>query len=100
MKNKINNFNLKDILFGKISTKLIAYFLLIGLIPLLIFGYLSITSIKEVIPKEISANLLSLAGAKEGQMVIYLELIKTRTIDFSSDGFIRDGLEEIENTRS
>jgi signal transduction histidine kinase len=80
---------------GKIRNKLMISFLLIGLIPILVIGLVGINLIEKELKNEISNGLLRLAEAKEGQIFAYLDSIESRTIDFSSDGFIRDSLSDI-----
>lgn len=78
-----------------IRTKLIIVFLLIVLISTITIGFLAINISKEALNEEISNGVLRLAEAKEGQIFAYLDSIESKTIDFSSDGFIRDSLEKI-----
>lgn len=77
-----------------ISSKLLVTFLLVGLLPLIIFGYISISSSKKNIETQIYDNVLTTAEAKEGQIYVYLDEIKHRTEDFASDGLIKRQLKE------
>lgn len=90
----------KTPLYKTLGSKLLVVFLLIGLLPLSIFGFLNIQSSKADLEKEITNKLLLLAEAKEGQVFTYLNSLELRTTDFSSDDFIRDGLKTIVNTGS
>ena len=45
-------------------------------------------------------DLVFISDSIEGQVWAYLDSVKSRTVDFSSDGFIRDKLKEISETRS
>jgi two-component system sensor histidine kinase VicK len=84
----------------KIRPKLTLGIILIVLIP---FIFISLTIIKvneNSLKNQIITDLTYFAEAKEGQVFAYLDSIESRTIDFSSDGFIRDSLKEIINTGS
>ena len=81
--------------FGRgISTKLLVTFLLIGLVPIIVFGYISVTSSKRNIKNQIYDKVLATAEAKEGQIYLYLDAIKRRTENFASDGLIKIILKE------
>lgn len=86
--------------FKSIKTKLLIIFLTVGLLSVGVFGYLSVQSERSNLEKEITGKLLFLADAKEGQVFAYLDGLESRTLDFSSDGFIRDSLKEIVKTDS
>ncbi|MEK7581899.1 MAG: ATP-binding protein [Patescibacteria group bacterium] len=83
-----------------IKTKLLILFLLVGLLPLAVWGVFNISAARQDLEREIANKLLLFAEAKEGQVYAFLDSIKSRTIDFSSDGFIRDSIKEIIKTRS
>ena len=55
---------------------------------------------KNALEKQIFDDLQALASSKQGQIFAYLDGVESRTKDFSSDGFIRDSLRDIINTRS
>ncbi len=82
-------------IYRRIGTKLLLIFLLVGLLPVVLLGIFSIQAAEKQLEKEISHKLSLLAEAKEGQLFAYLDSIESRTVDFSSDGFIRDSLKEI-----
>lgn len=89
-------------MFSRIKTirsKLLILFLTIGLLPLIGLGVLNILSSYKDLKKEISEKLLLLAEAKEGQLFAYIDSIESRTVDFSSDGFIRERLNEISSSK-
>lgn len=83
-----------------IRTKLLLVFLLGAVLPFGIFGVLNIQNSKADLEKEIGNKLSILADAKEGQVFAYLDSLEGRTMDFSSDGFIRDSLKEITGKNS
>lgn len=78
-----------------VRTKLLIFFLLVGLVPLIGGGVLNVTRARQNLQEEISNKLTLFAEAKEGQIFAYLDSLESRTVDFSSDGFIRDSLKEI-----
>ncbi|MDO8601302.1 MAG: HAMP domain-containing protein [bacterium] len=80
---------------AEMRSKLMTVFLLVGLFPLGILGYLNIQSARQDLEKEITNKLMLLADAKVGQVFAYLDALESRTIDFASDGLIRDLLKEI-----
>jgi HAMP domain-containing protein len=84
----------------KIRTKLILWFLLVVLIASLGISYFEYRITKDIFTRNILNELATLAEAKEGQVFAYLDSIEARTIDFASDGFIREKLKEIINNNS
>ncbi len=87
--------------FSKISTKLIVFALSLSLIPLFGFGFFSFNEYRQSLENQILEDLVLVAESKEGEVFVYLEGLKSRTVDFSSDGFIRDATKYIiENTES
>ncbi len=80
----------------KLVSKLVAAFLLVALIPLAVLGYLSYDSAKTALQKQALEDLTLVAEAKEGHLYSFLEAVKGRALDFSSDGFIRDSVEAME----
>lgn len=87
-------------LYVKIGTKLIAFMILLSVIPLVITGFLVFYQSKNALEKQIFDDLQALASSKQGQIFAYLDGVESRTKDFSSDGFIRDSLREIIGSRS
>ena len=78
-----------------IRIKLTIMFLLVGLIPVIAIGLLSFNIAKTELFNEINIGMIRLAEAKEGQVYAYLDSIESRTLDFSSDRFIKDLLDKI-----
>ena len=83
-----------------IRTKLVVTLLIIALIPSFTIGLLCYFSAKSALKESCIAGLHTTAEFKEGELFLYLDKIKGRTIDFSSDGFIRRHLEKIITTKS
>ncbi len=78
-----------------IRTKLLILFLAIALVPLLFIGTLSFFTAQNALEKVTLLNLNAISEFRESELFLYLERLKTRTVDFSSDGFISGKLEEI-----
>ena len=80
-----------------LQTKLFILFLVIAIIPLIISGYLGYNTTKSTLEQQIVENLILIAEGKEEHLFSFLNHIQGRTIDFSSDGFVRDTTEKIVN---
>ncbi|OGI26052.1 MAG: hypothetical protein A3J76_05610 [Candidatus Moranbacteria bacterium RBG_13_45_13] len=78
-----------------LKTKLVASFALMSLVAIVVAGASTLISMRRIAEQEIQNKLLLLADAKEGQIFAYLDSLESRTLDFSSDGFIRDSLKKI-----
>src|SRR4030042_1001731 len=78
-----------------LKTKLVASFALMSLVAIVVAGASTLISMRRIAEQEIQNKLLLLAEAKEGQIFAYLDSLESRTLDFSSDGFIRDSLKKI-----
>ncbi len=87
-------------IFKSIRARLIFTFLAVGLFSVILIGAYSYHNIKADLNDAIQDGLLLLAESKEGEVFAYLDAIEARTIDFSSDGFIRDATKEITQTGS
>jgi len=85
---------------NSLKIKLVVSFALISLVAITIAGVSTLASMRKTVEQEIQNTLLFLAEAKDGQVFAYLDSLESRTIDFSSDGFIRDSLKEIVTTGS
>ncbi len=79
-----------------LNLKIVAVFLAVGIIPLIFTGYVSFETAKNALSEQITSDFRLLGEAKEDQILTYLNSLETRTIDFSSDGFIRDSAEKIQ----
>jgi PAS domain S-box-containing protein len=83
--------------FSKISTKLIIFIVTLSLVSLFGFGYFSFDKYRQSLEKQVLDDLILVAEAQEGQLLLYLDTLKTRTVDFSSDGLIRDATSDVVN---
>ncbi len=79
----------------KIAIKLVIVFLAIAVIPMLFVGYLSLSNAESYLRQSALENLKIIADSKESDILGYLEYKKGRTIEFASDGFIKDETERI-----
>jgi PAS domain S-box-containing protein len=82
---------------NSLKLKLVISFSLITLVAIVISGTSTLVGVRRTIEQEIQNELLLLADAKEGQVFAYLDSLESRTLDFSSDGLIRDSMKEIVN---
>ena len=79
----------------KVTAKLLMTFLVVSIIPLAVLGYLSYASAKQALQEQYLKDLAVIAEAKEGHLYSFIDGIRGRAVDFSSDGFIRDSLESL-----
>ncbi len=79
----------------KLTTKLIVAFVLAAIIPVIVFYSLNYRYTKQALKNKTLNNLIFVAEVQEGFIYSFLNAIKNRTIDFSSDGFLRKGVEEM-----
>lgn len=87
--------------FSKISTKLIILIIFLSVIPLLSVGYFTFNSYRNSLEKQILDDLILVAESQEGHLLTFIESIKGRAVDFASDGFIRDSVQEaIDNPKN
>ncbi len=86
--------------FKSIRAKLLAVSLLVALLPIIISSVISATVTKDALQKELRDELEILAKSREGQVFAYLDSLSARTLDFSSDGLIRDNVKKIIQTGS
>ncbi len=82
--------------FRSIKAKLLIFILCISLIPISVDATVNYLNARRTIKKETMEWMTAVAEAKKAQVLEFLEAKKGRTVDFSSDGFIRDGLETID----
>lgn len=73
-----------------LKVKLITLFFLVSIIPIAIVGYLSYISGKTALHTRLIDSLTAIAKSRETAVMLYLEAKAGRTVDFASDGFIRD----------
>ncbi len=77
-----------------IRHRLLLIIFLVALLPALVVGYVNFTHTRDLLEQQALSNLERQALLKESEVLIYLKELYTRTIDFSSDGFIRDQVEQ------
>ncbi len=82
--------------FRSIKGKLLIFTLCISLIPIAIIMTMGYFHARHTIKRETLEWMTSVAASRKLYAVSLVDAKKARTIDFSSDGFIRDSLEEIE----
>lgn len=78
-----------------IQSKLIFFSLSISLLPIAVITAIYYFNASNILKKDTLSNLTVIAEAKKRHIVSFVESKKERTIDFSSDGYIRDTLETI-----
>lgn len=78
-----------------LTGKLMVLVLGVSLIPVAIVGYLSYSSGKTTIKNQFLDSLTTIVKSREAAIVFYLKSKTGRVLDFSSDGFICDTLEKI-----
>lgn len=83
-----------------IITKFIIFFALIFLIISAGVFYFILGYSEESLKKQVFEDLTVLAETEEGYIITFLEHIKGRAVDFSSDGLIRDYTEKIVKAKS
>lgn len=81
--------------FDKIKGKLLTFGLCISLIPICVISTVYYISAREKLRTRQIDALSAMAQSKKIHLLSLMESKKGRTIDFSSDGFIRDYLEKI-----
>ncbi len=80
-----------------IRHRLLLIIFLVALLPALVVGYVNFTHTRDLLEQQALSNLERQALLKESEVLIYLKELYTRTIDFSSDGFIRDQVAQPSN---
>ena len=78
-----------------IKGKLILFTLCISLIPISIITTVYYLNARSTLKTQILQQLTAIAESKKIHALSFMEAKRGRTIDFSSDGFIRDSLETI-----
>ncbi|MEW6722947.1 MAG: PAS domain S-box protein [Candidatus Micrarchaeota archaeon] len=78
-----------------IRSKLILSFLLVGLLPILLFGFLSTETLKSNLEAEAGNAVARTAEDKAQAFALYLDAQEGRTRDFASDGHIRRSVADI-----
>lgn len=80
---------------SKISTRIASFAIAMTLIPLsfVLFGGFGV--FENSLKKQAIDSMALAAEAREGQLLTFLDSMKKRAADFSSDGFIRDSIKDI-----
>lgn len=78
-----------------IKTKITLGFLAVAVFSIGIISYLSYGTAKKNLRAQIFDDLVLTANTMEGSLLNFLERSKGRAIDFSSDGYIRDGSQDV-----
>ena len=81
--------------FWSIKRKLLIFALCISLIPILVITTLFYLSARGSVEKQINQKMIAVAESKALHIEAFLKTIRGRTIDFCSDGYIRDKLDII-----
>ena len=81
--------------FWSIKRKLLIFALCISLIPILVITILFYLSARGSVEKQINQKMIAVAESKALHIEAFLKTIRGRTIDFCSDGYIRDKLDII-----
>ena len=80
-----------------ITVKLFFLFLIVGMIPLFLIGYLSIRSTEQGIRAEIFHGLVRYTESAEGQIFSYIDFVKTKGRYLASESFIVDKMQIVKN---
>ncbi len=81
--------------FWSIKHKTLLFALCISLIPILISTIVFYLSARKCLEQQINQKMIAVAESKKLHVEAFLNTIRSRTIDFSSDGYIRDKLDLI-----
>ncbi|MBI2400278.1 MAG: hypothetical protein HYV23_04365, partial [Deltaproteobacteria bacterium] len=73
----------------KIKTRLIIILLIFSIIPAAFIGILLFEDARARIESNALRNLRTIAEVKEAQILEFLNAKRGRTVDFSTDGYIR-----------
>lgn len=82
---------------GSIGRRLLLASLAFTLIPLFIIGWIAVNHETNTIREHIFVALEVIADYTGNEVLDRIKYLKGRTQDFSSDGFIRDSIEDINN---
>lgn len=78
-----------------LRAKLLLTIVAVSLLPFTFGGVFEYYKEKEALEKQITEDMILFAESMEGHLYHFLQMTKRRIQDFSSDGFIRDSLEQI-----
>jgi PAS domain S-box-containing protein len=80
---------------SQISRQILAWVVILVVVPFIITGIVLYKKTEQVLTNQIYNTLEVASDALEAQLLIFLESKKNRTIDFSSDGFIRESAKQL-----
>ncbi|MCB7129549.1 MAG: HAMP domain-containing protein, partial [Candidatus Brocadiales bacterium] len=81
--------------FQSIKAKLLIFTLCISLIPIVLISTLGYIHARRTLKEETLHRLTAVAESRKAHLEAFMEGKKERTIDFSSDEFIKDSLDKI-----
>ena len=84
----------------KIRHKLIIILISLTTIPLVFFSVLNYYTVRNSLKEQVLSGMRLIAEGKEGQILEYLESKRQRAVDFSSDGFLRKTVEQINQQKN
>jgi len=88
--------NITEILFSSFSIRVRLFFIIgLTLAAIVVNGAIDFRLSQNHLQAQTLDNLVLIADMQEGQVLNYLDALKKRTTDFSSDGFINDSLKKI-----
>jgi len=87
-------------IFYSLKAKLLIFGLCISLMPVVIITMMSYLNARNALKRQIMQGLTAVAESRKAHVLDFLEAKEGRTIDFCSDGFIRDRLEKINRGKS
>ncbi|MBI5222725.1 MAG: hypothetical protein HY980_04520, partial [Candidatus Magasanikbacteria bacterium] len=88
--------NITEILFSSFSIRARLFFIIgLTLTAIVVNGLIDFRLSQNHLNAQTMDNLVLIADLQEGQVLNWLDKLKARTADFSSDGFINDSLKKI-----
>ena len=88
--------NISEILFSSFSIRTRLFFIVgLTLVAIVANGLIDFRLSQNHLQAQTLENLVLMVDLQEGQVLNYLDKLKDRTTDFSSDGFIREELKKI-----
>ncbi|WKZ15806.1 MAG: hypothetical protein QY317_00595 [Candidatus Jettenia caeni] len=81
--------------FRSIKGKLIVFGLSISLIPIAIITSIYCLHVKSILTYQVTEKLKAVAESKEQHVLAFMERVKIRVADFSTDGYIRTKVKTI-----
>ncbi|OHB36708.1 MAG: hypothetical protein A2099_04940 [Planctomycetes bacterium GWF2_39_10] len=82
-------------LYLSFRCRLLIFALCISIIPIVTTTAIYYINTRNIMERQILEHLKSIAESKRSHIISYIEAKKVRTVDFSSDGFIKNRLERI-----